>query len=1128
VGLLLFQPPLRPGFQVSSVHHSRAAFAPRHRSALRTTENSNMQDSLLHTLPRPCIRVAVLLATLLVATICTRAHAADPPLFASSGASVEPWTTFAAEGVDIAVVAEENPIDHERAIKLSYDFRLGSGYAGIRRPVNQPLPPNFTISFDLYSDLPDNNLEIKLVSPDGHDVWWVNRRAFSFPRTWTPLASRKRHFEFAWGPSAGAPLKQVGTIEIVVASSEGGKGTLWLRNIEFRALPAPPADAPRRAIFHEVNNGTITSNVANGENPLSTGAWVHTAGKGLAVHLQNPSEISGLDIQYADGSRPVSLVLESSTDGSAWRPVRIVEASLTPRQFIRLGEFGEPWLRVTPVSMVGTQTAFERITLIPIEHASPTAMQTYIARLAPRGLYPRAFLGEQSYWTVLGLPEGADEALIGEDGAVEVGRRDFTIEPFIEHEGRLITWAQSTITQSLLRDYIPIPTVTRESEGLRLEVTAAACGASDAGDLLIRYRLTNTAAKESVGTLILAARPMQVNPPTQWLNLPGGSANVASLRWEESLLHVNEGQKLARTVVFPPAPSSRGLAAAEDGDGISTGAFRAVSQSFNTLSDGNQAATARIGYDFDLKPGASREWWVSTPITAGQQPSTSPAQLASTAPEELDSQAQRWETHLSKVNIQLPRAHAAITNTARSTLAYILINKDGPGIQPGSRNYERSWIRDGSLTSSALLAFGHTDEVRRFIEWYAPRQFDSGAVPCVVDRRGPDPVPEHDSHGQLIWLIWNYYQHTGDLEFLRAQYPHIKRAATHIQDLRLTRMTGDWTDRNKTRQEPGKPPVSATAFVGLVPESISHEGYSAKPMHSYWDDAFCIRGLFDAVHAAEAVGDSAFATECAGWARSFAQSFEDSVRITAGAHGIDYIPGCVELGDFDPTSTTVLLWPCQVLFGSLKDAADRTFERNWTNFTQRRDQSPAAWKDYTPYELRQVGSYVMLGQPERAYEVLEFHMGYRRPAGWNHWAEVVRPELRTAGFVGDMPHTWCGSDFLNSLRTMFAYERTADDSIVLLAGIPRAWIETEEQIGIRGLVLARGTLDVTLHRERNTLKIEVSGDCRIPPGGVRIKVPKGWEGSTVTIDGKPAGMTGGEVRLDELPRSVELSSTPRQ
>jgi len=43
-------------------------------------------------------------------------------------------------------------------------------------------------------------------------------------------------------------------------------------------------------------------------------------------------------------------------------------------------------------------------------------------------------------------------------------------------------------------------------------------------------------------------------------------------------------------------------------------------------------------------------------------------------------------------------------------------------------------------------------------------------------------------------------------------------------------------------------------FYGLLPQSISHEGYSAKPMHSYWDDFFALKGLKDAAFLAEALG----------------------------------------------------------------------------------------------------------------------------------------------------------------------------------------------------------------------------------------------------------------------------------
>ena len=43
------------------------------------------------------------------------------------------------------------------------------------------------------------------------------------------------------------------------------------------------------------------------------------------------------------------------------------------------------------------------------------------------------------------------------------------------------------------------------------------------------------------------------------------------------------------------------------------------------------------------------------------------------------------------------------------------------------------------------------------------------------------------------------------------------------------------------------------AFYGLMPASISHEGYSAKPMHSYWDDFWALAGYEAAIRIARAL-----------------------------------------------------------------------------------------------------------------------------------------------------------------------------------------------------------------------------------------------------------------------------------
>ena len=52
---------------------------------------------------------------------------------------------------------------------------------------------------------------------------------------------------------------------------------------------------------------------------------------------------------------------------------------------------------------------------------------------------------------------------------------------------------------------------------------------------------------------------------------------------------------------------------------------------------------------------------------------------------------------------------------------------------------------------------------------------------------------------------------------------------------------------------PSAQQARSTAFL---PQSISHEGYSAKPMHSYWDDFFALRGFKDAAFIAKELGQA--------------------------------------------------------------------------------------------------------------------------------------------------------------------------------------------------------------------------------------------------------------------------------
>jgi hypothetical protein len=378
--------------------------------------------------------------------------------------------------------------------------------------------------------------------------------------------------------------------------------------------------------------------------------------------------------------------------------------------------------------------------------------------------------------------------------------------------------------------------------------------------------------------------------------------------------------------------------------------------------------------------------------------------------------------------------------------------------------------------------------------------------------------------------VMNVYRFTGDKEFLQRHWPHVEKAVAYIESLRSQRMTPEYADpkTTATHQEPDKPAVNLHAFYGLLPESISHEGYCAKAMHSYWDDFFTLKGLKDAAEIARVLDKPAEAAHFQALADDFAATLYASINQAMKTHGIDYIPGCVELGDFDATSTTIALWPCGELARLPQPALDRTFDRYWERFLRRRDDPSFAWVDYTPYELRCVGSLLLLGKSDRAREALEFFLHDRRPTAWNQWPEVVYREPRTAKFLGDLPHTWCGSDFLNSVRMMFLYERDADNSIVLLAGLPESWYSSKPA-GFRDMPTYGGKLSCTVERRgANEWVANLSGTCPIPVGGIRLTLPFA-PGIDVKVNGQEAVFdTDRHIVVNELPAKVDAVSASRE
>ncbi|HEX4963057.1 MAG TPA: discoidin domain-containing protein [Thermoanaerobaculia bacterium] len=946
---------------------------------------------------------------------------AVPPLLSQTRVlddfeTVSGWTAAPSDGVRLDLSADHG------ALRLDFDFHGGAGYAVAHKAIALDLSANWQISFRLRAEAPVNNLEFKLIDPSGENVWWINRRDFQFPRDWREVRTRKRQIEFAWGPAGGGEMKKVAAIEFAVTAGTGGKGTVWIDDLTFTELPP--------------------------DHPYDRTPVVTASGDAITYDFLESREYGGLVI---DWDRPTSYAVEISDDGKAWTTIREVTGGNGRRDYLYLPETESRYLRLRGVG------APRHVDVKPLDWApSVNSFFAAMAKDAPRGSYPRAFSGEQEYWTVVGVNGDTDSGLLGEDGALEVGKGSFSIEPFLFLDGKLISWAGVETTQSLADGYLPIPTVTWRRGDLKLEITALASGPPGRSALRARYRVLNQGAAAKRLRLYLAIRPFQVNPPTQFLNTPGGASPIRQISFAGGTARVGEKRVIAE------APASFG-ATTFDGGEISEYLREGKLPQASGVTDAVGYASGAFAWDLNVRGGGEKTVHLTIPLHQE-------VETAASFDAALETAVHEWHERLDRVGLALPPAAEPLVRTFRTAIAHILISRDGPALRPGSRSYARAWIRDGALISSALLRAGHPNEVRQFTEWFAPYQFPSGKVPCCVDSRGADPVPENDSHGEFIFLVAEYWRYTGDRSVIESVWPHVEKAVAYLDELRRQRRTDEYRQADKIK------------FFGLLPESISHEGYSAHPVHSYWDDFFALKGLKDAVELAAALGKTA---EAARWAASrdeFRTDLYASLsRVIAGA-GIDYVPGSADLADYDATSTTIALSPGGELASLPHPVLEHTFERYWREFDHRR--SSTDWKDYTPYELRTVGAFVRLGWAERAHQLLDFFLKDRRPPAWNQWPEVVYRESRAPGFLGDLPHTWVGSDYVRSFLDLLAYERDSDHALVLAAGVPTAWIASPGGVAVHRLPTPWGLLDYSLTKEGDSVRLKIGGGLKLPPGGI--------------------------------------------
>jgi F5/8 type C domain len=809
--------------------------------------------------------------------------------------------------------------------------------------------------------------------------------------------------------------------------------------------------------------------------------------------------------------------------GGAWNSVRLDASDVNGKWHALAKDFEPPaqssllaarkpivakYLRLTIDAVPGKRAMLRRLRLLPPDRTMTPQRRYEVAASRSYGrLFPPMVRKQQVYWTAVGIPAGRQKSIFDEFGNLEAWKGAPLVQPLWRDAERGVHAAHNTTpTQTLREGWMPMPTVQWAAEkDLAFRTQAIAVEQSGQPVTLVRYQLQNDGKRRVAGELVLLVRPMQINPSWQ----SGGISPIDEIALEgptkDTGVRVN-GRLLLRSLTTAPSRGTADFGPQGDGELTQWVVWDGLPTALKSR-DHDGLAAAYLRYPMRLDPGEAQSVVLAFPLGTKrfdartgklpEAPAIDRAALmgknadAGAAFEALASQvAQRWQERVGNVGLSLP--DPTYVQMLRAQLAYILINQTGPAMQPGPRNYNRSFIRDGAAAAHVLLRMGISSTARDFLRWYSDHAVHpSGLVSPILNDDGSVSTGfgsdiEFDAQGQFVGLVADVARLDGGAQTVRDYIPKVRDALRFTQQLRERTLEPGYRSDHEAPER----------FRGIIAPSISHEGYSV-PTHSYWDDYWALKGWHDGAWLAASWGDAAMETYARAQYALLRESVAASVRATIAWKNLSIIPASADLGDIDPTSVSIALDPCDQQALLPTDVLQRTFDF-YLDEMRRRAVPGRQWR-FSPYELRNVLSFVRLNRPRDAVEVLDSIMPHRRPSGWQMFAEVVDSRLRHTGYLGDMPHTWIGTEYVRAIIGMLMHE--ADTQLELLPGTPPSWVNGPG-LSVDELPTAYGPLTMTARQTGNELRI-VLGPGLFPGIPVAVAWPTRERPKKVLVDGQP-------------------------
>lgn len=216
-----------------------------------------------------------------------------------------------------------------------------------------------------------------------------------------------------------------------------------------------------------------------------------------------------------------------------------------------------------------------------------------------------------------------------------------------------------------------------------------------------------------------------------------------------------------------------------------------------------------------------------------------------------------------KVKTDIPKLNRMIDASLES-IAWRQDRYDTGGIVESDERVDEGrklywpWCWPRTFVVKPLLDFGEIDRVKKFLGFWKNCQGKNGSWLHCYDVRDYSPYPgsakETDNIGYILWHIFNYYDYTKDIAWLRENYQMVERAVKYLLSL--------YSDKYK--------------LIWGVEECSTTEGEDWPSGYSIHTNVICAKGIESASKLAIVLGKK---DEGEKWLK-YAENIKEAINAT--------------------------------------------------------------------------------------------------------------------------------------------------------------------------------------------------------------------------------------------------------